>query len=255
MAFDDVLRWAEREDVGQIGLVSLRHPEGWQDAVSKVRHTSIAVPYLCHARMFTYSDPSSWARSRQRLIATIDAAVEVGADAIYTTTGSAGPLDYVRAVEALTEAVAPVREYAESAGIKLLVETANPFYAGSHFLHTLQDTIDATGAAGLGICLDLHAVWWERELHSKIEASSERIGLVQVSDFVAGNVSTTRDIVGDGMIPIESILSTLLRAGYQLPVDLELAGRPAETALEDILTSIHQLGRILDSIDDALRTA
>jgi sugar phosphate isomerase/epimerase len=252
--FETVLSMAEHAGIERIGLATIRHQDGWSEAVARINATPIAVPYLCHASMFAYDRPSTWDASTRRLIDTIDAAVAVGAATIYTTTGPAGRLDFDDAVEALSRAVAPALEYAKAAGVALLTETANPFYAGSHFLHTLQDTIDATAAAGLGICLDVHAVWRERDLLGKIRAASGQIGLVQVSDFIAGNVGPARDVIGDGLIPLAGILAAVLETGYPGTIDLELVGRPEATVVADILVSIERLTTILDSLKPVTST-
>jgi sugar phosphate isomerase/epimerase len=251
MDFETVLTVAERAGIERIGLATIRHPDGWDEAVARIDAAPVTVPYLCHASMFALDRPSTWDASSRRLIATIDAAAAVGATTIYTTTGPAGRLDYDSAVEALSRAVAPALAHAEAVGVSLLTETANPFYAGSHFLHTLQDTIDATAAAGLGICLDVHAVWRERDLHGKIRAAAGRIGLVQVSDFVAGNVGPARDVIGEGLIPLTDILGTVLGTGYSGTIDLEVVGRPVATAVDDILVSIERLTTILGLVQSA----
>jgi sugar phosphate isomerase/epimerase len=249
MDFETVLSVAERAGIERIGLATIRHQDGWGAAVARISAAPIGVPYLCHASMFALDRPSTWDASTRRLIDTIDAAVAVGASTVYTTTGPAGRLDFDDAVEALSRAVAPALAYAKAAGVMLLTETANPFYAGSHFLHTLQDTMDATAATGLGICLDVHAVWRERDLHSKIRAAAGRIGLVQVSDFVAGNVGPVRDVIGEGLIPLTDILAAVLGSGYSGTIDLELVGRPEATVVADLLVSIERLTAMLDSVE------
>ncbi|MEO7247589.1 MAG: sugar phosphate isomerase/epimerase, partial [Novosphingobium sp.] len=49
--------------------------------------------------------------------------------------------------------------------------------------------------------------------------------LVQVSDYVLGDRSAPcRAVVGDGVVPIESLLGDLLDGGYAGVFDLELVG-------------------------------
>ena len=148
---------------------------------------------------------------------------------------------------ALAEAYAPVREQADMAGVRMLVETANPVFAHTHFLHSLPDTV-RVARQGLGVCLDVHAIWAESALEAGIRDAAPLIGLVQVSDFSPGNLTVTRDVIGDGVIPIEGILRTTLDTGYRGMFDLELFARPAATALEDTRASIERLGEILDRL-------
>jgi sugar phosphate isomerase/epimerase len=248
MNVEAILAWAAAHQIANIGLFSLRRGAGWQEAVAMVPAHPTSVAYLCHASMFTLDDPASWAASTRALVGTIDAAVAMGTPIVYATTGPAGRLDFEGAADALSRAVGPAREYAAKRGVKLLTETANPLFGFTHFLHTFQDTLDVAAAAGLGVCLDLHPTWHERGIGRKIAAAINEIHLVQVSDHVPRNMSVSRDVVGTGIVPIEAILSTLFEAGYDGKVDLELFGRPPETALDDILRSAERLSEMLSHL-------
>lgn len=243
-----ILTWAGTQQISSVGLVSFRRRGGWQEAIPKMASSSVSIAYLCHASMFALEDPSSWDASTQALIETIDAAVAMRTSIVYATTGPAGGLDFEHAVDALSRAIVPAREHAASRGVHLLTETASPVFRFTHFLHTFQDTIDAAEAAGIGLCLDLHPTWHERALRDKIMAVGSRIKLVQVSDHILRNMTATRDVVGEGIVPIEALLGTLLETGYDGPVDLELFGRPPQTALEDILRSAERLSVILNRL-------
>jgi sugar phosphate isomerase/epimerase len=245
MDIDAVLEWASTHDIRAVGLFSLRRKSGWQEAITGATRRRASVAYLCHASMFVLDDPASWDASTRALMATIDAAAAMGAPIVYATTGTAGRLDFDEAVAALCRAVVPAREHAVSRGVKLLTETANPLFGFTHFLHTFQDTVEVASAAGLRVCLDLHATWHERGIRRKISSAAKEIDLVQVSDHVPRNMTLTRDVVGTGIIPIEGLLGALFEAGYTGMVDLELFGRPPQTALDDIVRSAERLSGIL----------
>jgi sugar phosphate isomerase/epimerase len=115
-------------------------------------------------------------------------------------------------------------------------------------LHTFQDTVDVAAAAGIGVCLDLHPTWHERGLRQRILSSIAKIDLVQVADQAPRNVTMARDVVGEGIVPIEGLLALLFEAGYDGRVDLELLGRPQATMLDDILRSAERLSTILTRI-------
>jgi sugar phosphate isomerase/epimerase len=248
MDVDAILAWAAAHEIPNVGLFSLRRRAGWKEAVPKVTTQLTSIAYLCHASMFALDDPASWDASTRALVATIDAAVSMGTSIVYATTGSAGRLAFEDAADALSRAIVPARVYAVSQGVKLLTETANPLFGFTHFLHTFQDTVDVAAAAGLGVCLDLHPTWHERGIRRKIVAAIKKIDLVQVSDHIPRNMTVTRDVIGTGIVPIEALLGTLFEAGYQGKVDLELFGRPQETALEDILRSAERLSEILSRL-------
>jgi len=243
-----ILAWAAEHEISSVGLFSKRHRKGWDQAIASVAASSTSIAYLCHSPMFNLEDPSTWDTSTQRLEATIDAACAMGTSLVYTTTGPTGRLEFEAAVEALCHAIVPARTYAASRGIKLLTETTHPLFRFTHFLHTFQDTVDVAAAAGLGVCLDLHTNWHERGLRQKILASIANIDLVQVADQAPSNISLSRDVVGEGIVPIESLLSLLFDAGYDGRIDLELMGRPQATMLDDIRRSAETLSTILTRI-------
>lgn len=249
MSFDDQLAWWREAHVDRVGLASLRRHDGdWISDGRRVREAGIDIAYLMHASMYQLDDPASWPESNEALIHTVDAATELGVNTIYGTTGPKGRLRFEEAVEALAAAYPPAREYAAAAGVSILIETSNPVFAHTHFLHTLRDTIEVSRYAGFGLCLDLHATWTERGIEDNIAEAASLIQLVQVSDFVPRNLTATRDVIGEGIVPFEMLLGAVLKTGYQGMFDLELFLRPRETALADTRLSVQRLGEILERL-------
>lgn len=245
-----MLQWSQQHGIGGIGLFSLRRANGWTDVAEQVARarSSTRIAYLCHAAMFQLDDESSWPASTERLIATIDAAKALGSPLVYATTGPAGRLEFEEAVDALTRASLPVRKHAAVQGIRLLTETTSPAMCFTHFLHSFADTVEVAKTVGIGLCLDLHPTWHERAIRRKISEAASEIALVQVADHIPRNTTIARDIVGDGIIPLERLLGTLLEAGYTGPFDLELFGRPPESALTDTLKSCQHLSELLHGL-------
>ena len=110
-------------------------------------------------------------------------------------------------------------------GVALLVENAGPFNADIHIAHTLGDAIQLAERSGIGLCIELHACWFEAGLRDRFRAAMPLTGLVQVSDYVLGDrASPCRAVPGDGVIPLERLIGDVLEAGYQGLFDLELVG-------------------------------
>jgi len=248
IGLSDSLSWARAHGIDRIGLVTGRHPHGWSATLRELDLTGVAIAYICHARMFELEDQSTWEPSLESLIESINAAVATGANVVYTTTGPAGQLSFDAAVDALARAVRPAVEHANSVGVRLLTETANQIFAGSHCLHTLVDTIDACEATGLGLCLDVHAVWRERDLQRQIVRAAPLTGLVQLSDFVPGTLSVRRHPIGDGIIPIRDFVAKVLDSGYAGTFDLELFQLPRATAFSDIAVSVERMTAMLTDL-------
>ncbi len=159
------------------------------------------------------------------LAQAIEVAGDLGARSIYMLTGARGSLDWERAADRFAALIAPCKPAAEARGVRLLAENANAFNADLHIAHTLHDALALAEIAGIGLCLDLHACWFEAGIGRTIRQAMPLIGLVQVSDYVLGDRSTPcRAVPGDGAIPLERLLGGVLEAGYDGVFDLELIG-------------------------------
>lgn len=159
------------------------------------------------------------------LIAAIDAAAALGAHHIYLISGGRGDLTWEEAAERFAQLVAPCRDYAKTQGVQLLVENASALNVDIHIAHTLPDAIRLAEIAGIGVCIELHACWMEGNLEANLARAVPMAGLVQVSDYVLGDrVSPCRAVPGDGVIPLERLLRTILDLGYTGLFDLELIG-------------------------------
>jgi len=160
-----------------------------------------------------------------RLTSAIDMAAALGAPQIYLITGGRGSLGWEAAAERFAELIAPGKAHAEARGVRLLVENAGAFNVDIHLPLTLDDAVRLAGIAGIGVCIELHACWFEGGLKDKLRRAMPLAGLVQVSDYVPGDRTTPcRAVPGDGMIPLERVLGDVLEAGYQGVFDLELVG-------------------------------
>ncbi|MCB2059299.1 MAG: sugar phosphate isomerase/epimerase [Novosphingobium sp.] len=160
-----------------------------------------------------------------KLMQAIDIAASLGARAIYLVSGGRGSLLWEDAAARFAELVAPCLSVAKDKGVQLLVETASDFNVDIHIAHTLDDTIRLAEIAGIGVCLELHACWFEGGLKEKFARAIPNTGLVQVSDYVLGDrTAPCRAVPGDGVIPLEHLLGDILEAGYRGVFDLELVG-------------------------------
>lgn len=187
----------------------------------------------------------------EHLNAAIEAAAAMGSENLYIVSGARGSLDWESAAARLAELIAPCRALAEDRGVHLLVETANMLNADIHIAHTLDDTIRLAEIAGIGVCIDMGASWFEGGLQAKFARAMPLTRLVQLSDYVLGDRHTPhRAVPGDGVVPLAQQIGWLLEAGYQGVFDIELTGpriveeghrkafaRAAEN-LSDILTRL-----------------
>ena len=159
----------------------------------------------------------------------IEAAVRLGAQDIYLISGGRGGLGWEAAAARMAELIAPCVALAKQHGIALSVETSNLLNADIHIAHTLDDTILLAETAGIGVTLDIGAVWVESGLKAKFARAAPLTRLVQVSDHVPGDRATPfKSVPGDGAIPNDRLLGDLLAMGYAGLFDLELVGARIE---------------------------
>lgn len=193
----------------------------------------------------------------QRLMQAIDIAATLGAENLYLVTGGRGSLGWEAAAERFAKLIAPCRMRAEEKGVKLLVETASDFNVDIHIAHTLDDTITLAEIAGIGVCIELHACWFEGGLSEKFRRAMPVTGLVQVSDYVLGDrTAPCRAVPGDGAIPLEHLLGDILDAGYAGVFDLELIGPriEAEGARAATTRAAERLSEMLTRLTSAAAT-
>ena len=166
----------------------------------------------------------------QALRPAIDAAAALGSPGCYFLSGptpSRMPTDEAGA--SLVTAIAPAVAYARSKGVRLAVENSSVPTRANGFVHSLNDMAEVTRAAGLDMCLELQNCWVEMNLPRLFRDNVERFAVVQVSDFVVGEVARlNRAVPGDGDIPLEWLIRNLLDAGYDGAFELELVGPKIE---------------------------
>jgi sugar phosphate isomerase/epimerase len=221
---------------------------GWEAGIDVVRRSGLEITHLVHRATFQLDDPSSWRAARAAAIDTVVAAAALNAEVVYVTTGPAGGLDFEAAAEAFADAARPVVAAAQEAGIDLLVETTNPLFADIHFLHTLRDTVALARAAGVGVCLDLHACWTESRLVETIRDAAPLIGLVQLSDYVPGTRNLDRAVPGDGVIPFRRLLSVLVGCEYDGLFDLELRTDSGVIEMDNVVRAVTWADAFIDEL-------
>lgn len=165
------------------------------------------------------------AEETEKLTQAVEIAATLGAQTIYLVSGGRGSLLWEDAAARFAELVAPCLPLAREKGVQLTVESASPLNADMHIAHTLDDTVALAQIAGIGVCIELNACWYEGNLKDKFRRAMPLTGLVQVSDYVLGDRFTpNRAVPGDGAVPLEWLIGTILELGYAGVFDLELIG-------------------------------
>jgi sugar phosphate isomerase/epimerase len=236
----------------RIGFISpaLLAPGGLAEARLALANSDMAVETVAHVFRAGHlsPDPDVWRDSRESLARLIDIAAELGARSIYMLTGGHGGLSWEESADCFCAALAPCVDQAKAAGIALAIENASALYAELHIAHSLADTIMLAEMADVNVCIELFFCWAEAGLPELFERALPRCRLVQLSDYIYGDRALpARAVPGDGVIPLQRIVGSLLDAGYAGAFDLELLGPriDAEGAYAAVARAAAHVGTIL----------
>jgi sugar phosphate isomerase/epimerase len=225
---EDLEFWS-RHGIDRVGVsVAKLEAHGWDDGTKRVRAAvdhGLDVVDLIGLGPFHLADPSRWEQQRERLVRALDTASTVEAALVVVTTGPFAPLTWDQAADALQNALDPVLHDARAREVAVAIEHTNSLRVDVGFVHTLRDAVDLARRLDTRVCMEVNACWAERDLDRTIRDGIDRITLVQVSDFKVGTIASSQRLVpGDGDIPLERIVGTLLDAGYEGAFELELIG-------------------------------
>lgn len=238
----DIAFWA-RHGISDVGIPR-RKLTG--DGIERLTEAGLRVTSLLGFGP-TLTDDSTWPDARDDLLAMFSAAEAIGAQSVVITTGSAGDLRWEDAAEALHLVLGPVLKHST---IPLLIEHTNQLRTDISFVHSLRDVVDLAHHIGVGVVMEVNACWMERSLPETLAKGIDVIGLVQVSDTMAGvRCTPDRAVPGDGIIPLERVLGDVLDAGYAGAFELEFIGPRIEEEGYDaaVPRAVAALERILGS--------
>ncbi len=256
LSLDEQLAFWQRHEIKRVGIsVAKLEAYGWEAGVELVRRGidagHFSVGNVIGLGPFLLDNPELWDRQRERVIRSLVAANTFEATTVVLTTGPARTLSWEEAADAFDTAMRPVLGEAALRRIRFAIEHTHALRVDVGFVHSLHDAIDLAIRLDADVCMEINACWAERGLYTTLRDHISRIGLVQISDFAIGTLATPDRLVpGDGDIPLQRILSTLLDSGYLGDIDIEIIGPQIEAegydraiprailATEALLTSV-----------------
>ena len=148
--------------------------------------------------------------------------------------------------DAITHAVSAHKELAAIAadnGVRIALEPLNPVSLNQESaIWTYRQALNIVEEVGddhVGICVDLWNLWQDCEFVNDLSASSERMFLLQVSDWRTPRSAMDRRRVGTGDIPIGELLHAVYDAGYRGPCVVEIFSEDVPDSLYD--TDLHDV--------------
>ncbi|MDQ2817175.1 MAG: sugar phosphate isomerase/epimerase [Candidatus Eremiobacteraeota bacterium] len=169
--------------------------------------------------------PSDRVRHIRNAIEMIAPSVPAGTPFVAIT--GAAPGGDVEEVHAT--AVRAFRELArvcDAHGVRLAFEPLNPMLMNSDTaIWSLGDALDLVRMvdhAAFGLCVDAWNIWQTPNVADVIRQASDKIFLVQVSDYRRPRSHNDRVSIGDGIIPLASLVSQIRKTAYDGPYVLEI---------------------------------
>jgi sugar phosphate isomerase/epimerase len=249
---DDLALW-QALGLDHVGLnIGKVEVAGWEAATAAVTDAGLRVSNLAGpAPAAADADEATQRAVVETLLRGVDFARDVGAPCLYLVSGGPGRCSWEEAATRFATAIAPVNEHARARGVALAIEPTNPLRADVSIVFSLRDTVRLAREADLDVVVELQACWLEPDFAATVRANVDRVRLVQVSDFAIGTFDTpNRAVPGDGDMPLERLLGTVLDAGYEGAFDLELLGPRIEAESYEIAIrrSVDYVSKILDRL-------
>ena len=205
---------------------------GKSRAAHLLREVRLPVSCLTSSGFFPLGDEDGERAALARVREHLQVAAELDAACLLVLTGGSPRLEWERAAARARPLLEALVVDAERARVRLAIEPTSQLRMDLSFLHTFDealDFVDAIGSPWLGVVLELNNAWIERRLYDNIRTRTDRIALVQVSDFKVGTLAANERVVpGDGDIPLGGIMRALAAAGYDGWYDIELLGSAIE---------------------------
>jgi len=209
---------------------------GVSQAARRIRDAGLAVTGHLVGGLLTDAEPAARRARIDDNLRVIDEAAELGARCVVTIAGGlpAGERDLVGARARALDGLAEILPAARAAGVTLGLEPLHPMIcAARSVLPTLElanDWYEALAGAGedggdgLGIVVDVYAVWWDPNLAREIDRANGRICAFHVSDWLAETVDLRLDrgMMGDGVIDIAGIRGMVEAAGFDGMPEVEI---------------------------------
>jgi sugar phosphate isomerase/epimerase len=219
------------EQVNALGLSSVRQ---------RLDDAGMVLSGYCRAGMFPVSNYSERGSVADRNKQIVDEARELNAPCVVVVVGGLpGAIDGNPAHKNITAAREDVRdglgellEYAREVNMPLAIEPLHPMYAADRAcVNTLEQALDLCdeldpGASGaLGVAVDVYHTWWDPKIKAQIQrAGAARLLGFHVCDWLAPtrDLLTDRGMMGDGVIDIRGMRSSVEAAGFTGFVEVEI---------------------------------
>lgn len=235
------LRWTFEEDVVRyrlagINTIGLWLPKlleyGEERAQDWLSENGLSVSTLSYAGGFTGAFGHDLNDVLVETHDLIQLAGTLRADSLVVVSGPINNHITKHATRLVVESLKELADDAAENGVMLsLLPMRKAFCKEWTFLNTLDEALavlDRVNHPAVRLAFDVYHLWPEKCLLQRLPELVSRIGVVQVSDAAptTGRVEYDRVLPGEGILPVEQILTGLIDAGYRGYVDYQIWSKP-----------------------------
>lgn len=235
-------RWSFEEDVthyrdagiGAIGVWRQKMADyGEERALSLLEESGLKVSNVLWAGGFTGSDGRTYQEAILDARDAIALTAALAADCLVVYSGGRNGHTQNHARRLFAGALGELLPVAEELGVNLAVEPMHPGCADEWtFLTGLDETMDLVlgmGSPQLKLAFDTYQLGYEPQIVERIAELVPHIGVVHLGDaYAPPEHEQDRCFLGEGTLPLASIIEALQQAGYDGHYDVELMGESVE---------------------------
>lgn len=243
------LRWSFEEDARAYATrgfrgIGIYRPKledfGLDRTMELLADHELEVTSLSWVGGFTGSDGRPYEEAVNDAIHAVRDAATLQAETLIVLAG--GRNNHIRnhARRTLCDALKEIAAVAEEFGVRLSIEPIHPGCGDEwSFVNDLRSTLDiieSVASPQIGLVLDTYHVGMDEEVVGWLPDVIPHLHLVQLGDARHSPLGEmNRCLLGEGCVPIPTILQTLNEHGYRGPLEAELIGEDVETISYDEL--------------------
>ena len=259
-------RWSFEEDVAHYRAAGISAIGVWRRKLSDfgeekgielLADSGLKVSNLLWAGGFTGSDGCSFRESVDDALEAIRLAAAMRASCLVVYSGARAGHTHNHARRLLREALKELGAAAGQADLFLALEPMHPGCATEWtFLTSLEDTLsllDGLACPAVQLAFDTYHLGRDPAAIERISEIADRIAVVHLGDGKqCPDNEQNRCRLGEGSIPLKSVVTALAAAGYRGFYDVELLGEEIESSdYQDLLEHSKQAYRQLLAYQEA----
>lgn len=235
-------RWSFEEDVANYAAAGIPAMGVWRQKLSDcgeakgaelLRSRGLKASHLFWAGGFTGSDGRSFRQSLDDAADALRTAATLEAGCLVVYSGARAGHTHNHARRLFRDALKELAPIAARLGVVLAVEPMHPGCATEFtFLTSIGDVMELFAAVDnpqVKMVFDTYHLGQERRVLQEIPQIAPHVAIVQLGDARQPPLGEqNRCRLGDGIVPLEEIISALTEAGYDGYYDIEILGEEVE---------------------------